>query len=342
MSTSSAALTGRTASALRGQVPCRRLLATSPDNDGIGALKAELKAAEDRVATLKEAIVSHKDPAKKSILVLGAGRSSSFLINYLLQNAARERWAVKVGDEDEHTARRKVRDHPDGTAFRFNINDARQREEEIRRADVVVSLLPAFMHPVVAAECVKQGAHMVTASYSAALAPFDEQARRAGVTILMECGLDPGIDHMSAMEVIDAIKRDGGQLTAFRSYTGGLVAPESDDNPWGYKFSWNPRNVVVAGQGVCQYLQHGEYKYVPYHQLFRRTDEIRVPGHGTFEGYPNRDSLSYRTIYGIPDCPTVLRGTGHHHRHARAHARTTHHGVIESVGLRIGLARNAA
>jgi len=156
---------------------------------------------------------------------------------------------------------------------------------------------------------VKHGTNMATASYSAALLPLNEQAKKAGVTILMECGLDPGIDHMSAMEVIDSIKRDGGQLKSFRSYTGGLVAPESDDNPWGYKFSWNPRNVVVAGQGVCQYLQNGEYKYVPYHQLFRRIEDIDVPDFGAFEGYPNRDSLSYGSVYGIEDCPTVLRGT---------------------------------
>lgn len=297
------------------QQQCRSLFTpsmvvrTQQQQQDLGELKAELRRAEERVASLRQAVLSHRDPTKKkSILVLGAGRSSSFLIDYLLNHAAKERWAIKVGDEDEQAARRKIRDHADGTAFRFNINDTKQREDEIKRADVVVSLLPAFMHPIVAGECVKQGTDMVTASYATALRPFDEQAKKAGITIFMECGLDPGIDHMSAMEVIDAIKREGGQLKSFRSYTGGLVAPESDDNPWGYKFSWNPRNVVLAGQGVCQYLQNGEYKYVPYHQLFRRLEEIRVPAYGTFEGYPNRDSLSYRSTYGIPDCPTVLRG----------------------------------
>jgi len=259
---------------------------------------------------------------QKNLLVLGAGRSSSFLISYLLKHAPKERWAIKVGDEDEQAARKKIQSSSGATAsaFRFNINDARQREEEIRQADVVVSLLPAMMHPLVTATCIKHGKHVVTASYAGGLQSLaankelaaqvtDEAAKQAGVTVMMECGLDPGIDHMSAMEVIDAIKRDGGQLLSFESYTGGLVAPESDDNPWGYKFSWNPRNVVLAGQGVAQYLSDGAFKFVPYHQLFRRVEPVQVPGHGDFEGYPNRDSLSYRSIYGIENCPTVLRGT---------------------------------
>jgi saccharopine dehydrogenase-like NADP-dependent oxidoreductase len=151
---------------------------------------------------------------------------------------------------------------------------------------------------------------MATASYvSEEMKALSGQAKAAGVVIMNEIGVDPGIDHLSAMRVINDIKEKGGELKAFETFTGGLVAPEYDNNPWNYKFTWNPRNVVLAGTGTAQFIQGGKYKYIPYNQLFRRTEIIDIEGYGKFEGYANRDSLSYREIYDLNDIPTMFRGT---------------------------------
>ena len=161
-----------------------------------------------------------------------------------------------------------------------------------------------------ARECLRQEKHLITASYvTAEFRELHKEAKQKNLTILMESGLDPGIDHMSAMALIKQVQGIGGKITSFKSYTGGLVAPESDNNPWNYKFSWNPRNVVLAGQGTAKYIRNGEYKYIPYHQLFRRIEQLQVEGYGSFDGYANRDSLSYREPYGLRDIPTMLRGT---------------------------------
>lgn len=247
----------------------------------------------------------------KSILVIGAGRSSSALISYLLKHAAIFDWKVRVGDMNESFAQERVGSHERGTAFRFDINNRDQREVEIDHADLVVSMLPATMHGQVAQDCVKLGKHLVTASYvSDAMRALDADAKAKNVILLNEIGLDPGIDHMSAMQIIDEIRAKGGELQAFYSYCGGLVAPESNDNPWGYKFSWNPRNVILAGQGApAQYIENGEYQEIPYEELFARARPVEVNGHGTFDAYANRDSLSYRGIYGLENIPTMLRGT---------------------------------
>jgi saccharopine dehydrogenase-like NADP-dependent oxidoreductase len=246
----------------------------------------------------------------KHILVIGAGRSSSSLITYLLHHAATENWQVRVGDMNGAAAVHKVSGFERGTGFGFDINDAAQRETEIAAADLVVSMLPAFMHGAVARDCVRLGKHLVTASYvSDEMRALHAEAVEKGIVLLNETGLDPGIDHMSAMQIIDRIRHEGGKLTAFYSYCGGLVAPESNDNPWGYKFSWNPRNVILAGQGTAQYIENGQYKYLPYSRLFSSALQIEVEGHGRFDAYANRDSLSYRNVYGIDDIPTLLRGT---------------------------------
>lgn len=246
----------------------------------------------------------------KNILVIGAGRSASSLIKYLLDHSQAEGWKVTVGDVVLDLVKQKTGDHSNARAIAFDINNEQQREEEIGRADIVISMLPATMHFNVAKDCVRLKKHMVTASYvSKAIKELDEEARNAGIILMNEIGLDPGIDHASAMKVIDHIKAEGGQLVAFRSYCGGLIAPESNDNPWGYKFTWNPRNVVLAGQGTAQYIEHGEYKYIPYNRLFTQTETISINGYGSFEGYANRDSLSYRKPYGIENIPTMLRGT---------------------------------
>jgi saccharopine dehydrogenase-like NADP-dependent oxidoreductase len=246
----------------------------------------------------------------KQILVIGAGRSSSALIDYLLKNAAAEEWFITVGDVSKQTVLAKTRQHPLSKAIAFNVDNAQQRESEIAKADMVVSLLPASMHYNVAKDCVHLKKHMATASYvSKEIGGLDAAARKSGLVLLNECGLDPGLDHMSAMKIIDHIKETGGTLTSFKSYCGGLVAPESNDNPWGYKFSWNPRNVVLAGQGTAQYVEDSKYKYIPYNRLFLQTDTIEIKGYGTFEGYANRDSLLYRTPYGLENIATLFRGT---------------------------------
>jgi len=246
----------------------------------------------------------------KNILVIGAGRSSSALIKYLLDNATNENWFVTVADMDLNLAQQKVNKHPKSTAIALDINKSEDRENEIKKADVVVSMLPAHMHYNVAKDCVRFKKHMVTASYvSDEIKKLNSDALKNNVLLLNETGLDPGIDHMSAMQVIDSIKNKGEELLSFKSYCGGLVAPESNDNPWGYKFSWNPRNVILAGQGTAKYIENSVYKYIPYNRLFTQTEKVSIVGLGDFDAYANRDSLSYREHYGLQSIPTMLRGT---------------------------------
>ena len=210
----------------------------------------------------------------------------------------------------EDIAKQRVNGHPNGVAFKFDVFDDEQRSEEIRKVDIVISMLPARMHYLVAKSCIRFKKDLVTASYvSKEIKEFNEEAKEGGIILLNEIGLDPGIDHMSAMKIIDSIKSDGGNLTAFRSSTGGLVAPKYDNNPWNYKFTWNPRNVVLAGQGGAQFINRGMYKYIPYHKVFTRLQTIHIDGYGEFEVYPNRDSLKYRNEYGLENIPTMFRGT---------------------------------
>jgi len=246
----------------------------------------------------------------KNILVIGAGRSASSLIKYLLDNSSKENWNITVGDVAIDLVKQKTANHPNSRAIAFDITNDKQREEEIKRADLVISMLPASMHMNVARDCVRFKKHLATASYvSKEIMELDAEARSEGIILLNESGLDPGIDHASAMKVIDHIHEQGGELTSFQSFCGGLVAPECNDNPWGYKFSWNPRNVILAGQGTAQFIENGEYKYIPYNRLFTQICTIEVFGHGKFDAYANRDSLSYRKFYGIENIPTMLRGT---------------------------------
>lgn len=251
-----------------------------------------------------------KNSRMRSILVLGAGRSSSALIDYLLLLASDRNWTVTVGDVSEAAARERVGKSPHGKAILFDIQQEASTAV-IAQHDLVVSVLPATLHPVVAKHCLAHGKHLLTASYvSPEMKAFDADARAKGLLFLNECGLDPGIDHMSAMQVIDRIRAEGGSLYSFESFTGGLIAPETDpDNPWRYKFTWNPRNVVMAGQGTAKFLQEGQYKYIPYQQLFKRTTPVEVPGYGRYDGYANRDSLGYRALYGLENISTMLRGT---------------------------------
>lgn len=245
-----------------------------------------------------------------SLLVLGAGRSSSSLIGYLLELAPQRGWKVTVADVSEAAARERTGASPHAKAVAFDIKKE-GAEAVIGAHDLVISVLPASFHPLVAKFCLKHRKHLLTASYvSPDMQGYHQEARNAGLLFLNECGLDPGIDHMSAMQVIDRIREGGGDLYSFESFTGGLIAPETDPgNPWRYKFTWNPRNVVMAGQGTAKFLQEGQFKYIPYQQLFKRVTPVEVPGYGRFEGYANRDSLGYRKLYGLEEIKTMLRGT---------------------------------
>jgi saccharopine dehydrogenase-like NADP-dependent oxidoreductase len=255
----------------------------------------------------------------KKILILGAGLSTNSLIEYLLNIAVDNNWHITVADMNLDTARSKVRDHQCGSAISFNISDTVSTNATISESDVVISMLPASMHTMVASACIKYKKPMLTASYASDdIKAFDAAAKEAGIPIYMELGLDPGIDHMSAMKAINRIKEGGGELTSFYSFTGGLVAPEYDNNPWNYKFTWNPRNVVMAGNGVSQYIHGGRYKYIPYHRLFDRTISRKILSYGDFEVYPNRDSLKYRSIYNLEDIPSMYRGTVRRPGYAKA------------------------
>ncbi len=247
----------------------------------------------------------------RKVLVIGAGRSSSSLITYLLNKSSTENLNIVVGDVSLEAAQERINNHANGVAITLDVFNEAARKEAVKAADIVVSMLPARFHIEVAKDCVNYNKHMVTASYiSKEMQALNEEVKTKGLIFMNEIGLDPGIDHMSAMQVIDRINENDAKMLLFESFTGGLVAPESDDNLWNYKFTWNPRNVVLAGQGgAAMFIQEGTYKYIPYHKLFRRTEFLTVNGSGKFEAYANRDSLKYRSIYGLDDIPTMYRGT---------------------------------
>ncbi len=247
----------------------------------------------------------------RSILVIGAGRSSASLIHYLLTAAPQEQFHLTVADVAIELATARVGTHPNATAIALDIANTEEREKAVSAADVVISMLPASLHLQVAKDCVHFKKHLVTASYiSKEMKALDAAVQQEGLVFMNEVGLDPGVDHMSAMQLIDRIRDHGGKMLLFESFCGGLVAPESDTNLWNYKFTWNPRNVVLAGQGgAAMFIQEGTYKYIPYHKLFRRTEFLDINGSGRFEAYANRDSLKYRSVYGLDDIPTMYRGT---------------------------------
>ncbi len=251
------------------------------------------------------------NPTMRKILVIGSGKSTSYLIKYLLDKSTSENLHITIGDINLDNAKKLIGNHENATAITLDIFNENSRVEAVKNADIVVSMLPARFHIEVAKDCVTYKKHMVTASYtSPEMHALDEEAKANGVVLMKEIGVDPGIDHMSAMQVLDRIRDKGGKIILFESFTGGLVAPESDNNLWNYKFTWNPRNVVVAGQGgAAKFLQEGTYKYIPYNLLFRRTEFLDVDGFGRFEAYANRDSLKYQSVYGLDNIKTLYRGT---------------------------------
>ena len=247
----------------------------------------------------------------RTILIIGAGKSTSSLMRFLLGKSQNENFKVIIADKNAEVVQRMAKQHSPASALVLDIFNTEEREQAIQSVDLVISMLPARFHIEIAKDCVKYNKNMVTASYvSKEMEALSEEVKQKGLIFMNEIGVDPGIDHMSAMQVIDRIRSKGGKMLLFESFTGGLVAPESDDNLWNYKFTWNPRNVVVAGQGgAAEFIQEGQYKYIPYQRLFRRTEFLQIPKYGRFEGLANRNSLAYRSIYGLEDIPTLYRGT---------------------------------
>jgi saccharopine dehydrogenase-like NADP-dependent oxidoreductase len=212
---------------------------------------------------------------------------------------------------DVSFANSKIGGSTHATAFRLDASNDEQRRSEIMRADLVISMLPASMHMKVAQDCIELEKNVITPSYIPdEMWALDELARKKGIVILNEMGVDPGIDHMSAMKIIHRLKSQGARIDSFESFTGGLIAPESDDNPWHYKITWNPRNVVLAGYGgTARFKENGAVKFIPYHRLFERLTHVDLGTDGSFTGYGNRDSLKYLKLYDLEEIPTLIRGT---------------------------------
>ncbi|MBC7946702.1 MAG: saccharopine dehydrogenase NADP-binding domain-containing protein [Chitinophagaceae bacterium] len=254
----------------------------------------------------------------KQILLFGAGKSATVLIDYLLAGALANNWKLTVVDANLQLALDKINNSPSSDqgrslALSFDINDSEKRKNLISSADIVISMLPPALHFQVANDCVEFSKHLLTASYvDDSIRSLRDNIREKNILFLCEMGLDPGIDHMSAMKIIEDIHERGGRITSFKSHCGGLVAPESDDNPWHYKISWNPRNIVLAGKAGAHYREKGEEVRMNYEQLFAPDRVLDISGAGFYSWYPNRDSLSYTSLYGLEGADTFIRTTLRH------------------------------
>lgn len=248
----------------------------------------------------------------KNILLFGAGKSATVLIQYLISNASSNQWHITIVDADEKLIVEKTNQHPATTAVQANVTNDIIRTALIKNTDLVISMMPPFLHILIAKDCAQFGKHLLTASYADEhIKALANDVKSKGIIFLCEMGLDPGIDHMSAMQIINKIKDAGGLITSFKSHCGGLVAPESDDNPWHYKISWNPRNVVLAGKAGAEYLEDGKIVKVPYEHLFDETKTIITCNNtiGTLSYYPNRNSLPYIDLYNLQTAKTFIRTT---------------------------------
>lgn len=246
----------------------------------------------------------------KKILLFGAGRSATVLIDYLLKEAEKEIWKLIVVDADIDLARSKTNNSPFAEAVSFDINNKIKRDEYISNADIVISLLPPALHTIAAKSCIELGKDLLTASYvDEEIKKLKTEIENKGLLFLCEMGLDPGIDHMSAMKMIDEIHAAHGKINSFKSHCGGLVAPDSDDNPWHYKISWNARNVALAGKAGAHYKENGKDVQVKYEELFNPENGVEVPQLGWLSYYPNRDSVSYMPLYGLEEADTFIRTT---------------------------------
>lgn len=246
----------------------------------------------------------------KTLLLFGAGKSATVLIDYLLQEAATSHLNIIIADADKNQVLAKTNNSPLAEAVQIDINKDEQRAALIQRADIVISMMPPALHFLVAQDCVTYGKNLLTASYvDDQIKSLKSEIDNKGILFLCEMGLDPGIDHMSAMKLIDGIKAKGGKITSFKSHCGGLVAPESDNNPWHYKISWNPRNIILAGSAGAVYKDDKQVIEKEYYTIFENAEAISFPGLGTLAWYPNRDSLSYMPTYKLDDADTFIRTT---------------------------------
>jgi saccharopine dehydrogenase-like NADP-dependent oxidoreductase len=248
----------------------------------------------------------------KNILLFGAGKSASVLIEYLIENATENNWHITIVDSDKKLIEQKTKKHTSSTAIEANITNDILRVELIKNTDLVISMMPPFLHIHIAKDCVQYSKHLLTASYAdEQIKLLADEVKNKGIIFLCEMGLDPGIDHMSAMQIIDDLKAKGGKITSFESHCGGLVAPDSDDNPWHYKISWNPRNVVLAGKAGAEYIQDGKHITEKYENLFDANRTIKTADEtiGALSYYPNRNSLPYIDLYNLHDAKTFVRTT---------------------------------
>jgi saccharopine dehydrogenase-like NADP-dependent oxidoreductase len=249
----------------------------------------------------------------KCIVLFGAGKSATVLIDYLKKLSTEKKWHVVVADSNLKMAKEKTGNHPLVKAVQVNIENDRQRKDLVQQASVVISLMPPNLHYLLALDCILFHKHLLTASYvDDKIRKLKDDIEHRNLLFLCEMGLDPGIDHMSAMQLIHAIRAKGGEITSFKSHCGGLVAPESDDNPWHYKISWNPRNIVLAGKDGAMYKEDNKEKYTAYPDLFTSNKIIYIPRLGSYAYYPNRDSLSYLELYNLESVHTFIRTTLRH------------------------------
>lgn len=247
----------------------------------------------------------------RNILIIGAGKSTPYIVKYLMAKSSDENLFLTIGDLNLNNAKKLSTSHTNFRAIKFDILNRKNSSEQISKSDIVISMLPARFHLLVAKECLKHKKSLLTASYiSDEMNELDKEVKSNGIIFMNEIGLDPGIDHMSTMKIIDQIKDDGSELVMLKSYTGGLIAPESDNNLWNYKFTWNPRSVVLAGQGGdAKFIEKNKYKQIPYNELFKNTEPLEIDKYGNFEAYANRDSLKYQNIYKLNNIETLFRGT---------------------------------
>ena len=252
------------------------------------------------------------DPQKK-ILLFGAGKSTAVLIHYLLDACLRHNWQLTIADSHAELVAARLQQHPHGVAFICDVNHDADRSHAIAQADIVISMLPPALHFIVAKDCIHFRKNLLTASYlDNNIKSLEKEITSAGLFFLYETGLDPGIDHMSAMQIIQEIRDKGGQIKQFISHCGGLVAPESDNNPWHYKISWNPANVVNAGKSGAIYLRDHTIIDTPYNRIFENIGTVELPGLSKLAYYPNRDSLAYQSVYGLTEAATFMRTTLRH------------------------------
>ena len=266
----------------------------------------------------------------RSILVLGAGRSAGFFIDYIVKLSKERNWKLTIADLSVNHLESLKAINSSVDLQQVELSNAEARRKLIKEYDWVVSLLPAFMHVEIAKDCLRELSNFATASYvSDEMRLLGKVAEEKGLIFLNECGLDPGIDHMSAMKIIHELQENGSEVIGYQSYCGGLVAPEYANNPWKYKFSWNPRNVVLAGNGTSTSLVDGYLKVTPYHLNFQRPIPIKMPGNEAYEGYINRDSLSYQSVYGLKNVKTMVRGTLRYPGYCRAWNLFIHLGLTD-------------